>query len=70
MEWGISIQIKPLRYKKSTFQIKANLVCYKIEIFVSIVNSRIQNDRGFEPRSGQAKEYKIVFSASRLSMQH
>jgi hypothetical protein len=27
-------------------------------------------DRGFEPRSGQTKDYKLVFVASPLSTQH
>ena len=38
-------------------------------VMVSVlVSSAI--DRGFEPRSGQTKDYKLVFVASPLSTQH
>ena len=37
---------------------------------VSVLSSRVV-DRGFEPRSGQTKDYiKLVFVASPLSRQH
>jgi len=41
------------------------------DVMVSVLVSRVV-DRGFEPRSGQTKDYKIelVFVASPLSMQH
>ena len=38
-------------------------------VMVSVLTFNVV-DRGFEPRSGQTKEYKIVFSASELSMQY
>ena len=38
-------------------------------VMVSVLASSAV-DRGFEPRSGQTKDYKLVFVASPLSTQH
>jgi hypothetical protein len=39
------------------------------DVMVSVLASSAV-DRGFEPRSGQTKDYKVVFVASSLSTHH
>ena len=50
---------------------------YQLTVIFSFVNriggvmiTSSAEDRGFEPRSGQTKDYKLVFVASPLSTQH
>ena len=62
-----------LTYIYSTCHFEKNICsiyCYRIGVVMASVLVVSTVDSGFEPRSGQTKDYKLVWVASPLSTQH